>query len=138
MKNEKGIPRKEKHELKTRRGGSCKDKSMKGFRRRMTISTGGKAAIKRIFQRIQRRLLKAHCENHLKINLIKEPMCSFVWIFCSHFHLSWHLPHLACLSLILFSRINHYFLFFEILLEIHNWAFMHYCKRFRGQWKRNS
>ena len=37
-----------------------------------------------------------------------------------------------------FSRINHYFLFFETLLEIHNWAFMHYCKRFRGQWKRNS
>ena len=37
-----------------------------------------------------------------------------------------------------FSRINHYYLFFETLLEIHNWAFMHYCKRFRGQWKRNS
>ena len=37
-----------------------------------------------------------------------------------------------------FPRINHYFLFFETLLEIHNWAFMHYCKRFRGQWKRNS
>ena len=37
-----------------------------------------------------------------------------------------------------FSRINHYFLFFETLLEIHNWAFMHHCKRFRGQWKRNS
>ena len=37
-----------------------------------------------------------------------------------------------------FSRINHYFLFFETLFEIHNWAFMHYCKRFRGQWKRNS
>ena len=37
-----------------------------------------------------------------------------------------------------FSIINHYLFFFETLLEIHNWAFMHYCKRFRGQWKRNS
>ena len=33
----KGIPRKKKHELKIRKGGSCKDKSMKGFHRRMTI-----------------------------------------------------------------------------------------------------
>ena len=38
----KGIPRKEKHELKTRKGGSCKDKSMKGFHKRMMILTGAK------------------------------------------------------------------------------------------------
>ena len=38
----RGIPRKEKHELKTRKGGLCKDKSMKGFHRRMAISTRAK------------------------------------------------------------------------------------------------
>ena len=43
----KGIPRKEKHELKTRKGGSCEGKSMKGFHRRMTISTRTKLQSRR-------------------------------------------------------------------------------------------
>ena len=57
---------------------------------------------------------------------------------CSHFHLSWYLPQPCMFWALFFSKINHYFLFSETLLEIHNRAFMHYCKRFRGQWKRNS
>ena len=38
----KGILRKNEHELKTRKGGPCKDKSMKGFHKRMTILTRAK------------------------------------------------------------------------------------------------
>ena len=95
----------------------------------------GKIAIKKIFRRIQRRLLMAHCENHLEINLIREPRCSLVWIYCSHFHNFLIFTPPCMLEPYSFSKINHYFLFFETLLEIHNWAFMHYCKRFRGQWK---
>ena len=45
----KGIPRKEKHELKTRKGGSCKDKLMKGFHRGMAISTGAKLQSRGLF-----------------------------------------------------------------------------------------
>ena len=71
----RGIPRKKKHELKTRKGGSCKDKSMKGFHKRMTISTGGKIAIKKIFWRIQRRLLMAHGENHFEIKRAQVFIC---------------------------------------------------------------
>ena len=42
MEKKNGILRKKKHELKTRKGGSCKDKSMKGFHRRITILIGAK------------------------------------------------------------------------------------------------
>ena len=68
-------------------------------------------------------------------HLIRKPMCPFVWIIVPTFIFLDIYPNLAWLNLF-FSRINHYFLFFETLLGIHNWAFMHYCKRFRGQWKK--
>ena len=133
-KRNKSIPRKEKHGLKTRKGGSCEDRSMKGFHRGMAISTGAKLQSRGYFGEFEdvtkSSLWKSSWDQFdkraqmficldilfpLSFFLIFTPPCMF-----EPYSLSWK---------------NHYFLFFETLLEIHNWAFMHYCKRFRGQWK---
>ena len=133
----KGIPRKEKHELKTRKGGSCKDKSTKNFHKRIAISTGAKLQSRGYFGEFK--------------DVTKGSWRKSSWDqFDKRAHVFICLDLLFPLSSFLiftpscmfepysFSRINHYFIFFETLIEIHNWAFMHYCKRFRGQWKRNS